>query len=118
MRPARCNLRLAAYFAAGHSTGSRTGRTRRRTGRSTSSRTQIAAHRPHGFYVCVRAIAFMFIHTQDASEIAGNSIALVSGNTEKVEICSTWCGLRQSMNRPLSSANTPQAISYGAGCPR
>ena len=40
-------------------------------------------------YACVRAIAFMFIHTQHASEIAGNSVAL-----EKVEICSTRCGLR------------------------
>ena len=45
------------------------------------------------FHVCVRAIAFMFIRTQHASEIAGNSVVL-SGNIEKVEICSTRCGLR------------------------
>ena len=29
------------------------------------------------FYVCVRAITFMFIYTQHASEIAGNSVAVL-----------------------------------------
>ena len=29
------------------------------------------------FYLCVRAIAFMLIHTQHAIEIAGNSVVLL-----------------------------------------
>ena len=50
MRPARCNLHAAACgILAGRSTGRMV------------------------FYVCVRAIAFMFVNTQHASEIAENS---------------------------------------------
>ena len=45
-------------------------------------------------YVCVRAIAFMFIYTQHESEIAGNSVALLVEIQRIVEICSTRCGLR------------------------
>ena len=68
--------------------------------------TQIAARRTHGFS-CVRTPNRVYvIHTQQASEIAGN--CAISGIAEKVEICSTRCGLRpatcdlrQSMKRPL-----------------
>ena len=69
---AACLLQLAAYFTAGHSTGRSTGRM--------------------VFYVCVRAIAFMFIHTQPASEFH----CAISGNTEnsvRPVNCSTRCGL-------------------------
>ena len=87
--------------------------------------------RPHGcFYVCVRAIAYnIFIHTQHASEIAGNSVALLVEIQRKLKYVqlgaarglrqsmnqssqfthSTFraaCGLRQSMNRPLLLLNS------------
>ena len=39
-----------------------------------------------GFYVCVRAIAVMFINTKHASEIAENSVALLVEIQEKIEI--------------------------------
>ena len=108
MRPARCNLRAAACGILCRSTGRSTGRS---SGRM-------------GFYVCVRAIAFMFIYTQHASEITGNSVALLVEIHKKLKYvqlgaaCGPWpaakyepikpthsfyfsCGLRQSMNRPL-----------------
>ena len=59
-------MKAGSYFAAGRSTG-----------RSTIYSTKIAALRPHGFYVYVRVIAFMFIHTQHASKIAWHSVALL-----------------------------------------
>ena len=81
MLPARCNLRAAALrHTLPQAAAQAAARKFQRPGRMV-------------FHVCVRAIAFMFIlHTQHASEIAGNSV--ISGNTEKVEICSTRCGLR------------------------
>ena len=59
-------------------------------------------------FVYVRAIAFMFIHTQHANEIAGNSIALLMEIQKKLKYsyvqlgaaCGPLpadCGLRQSM---------------------
>ena len=55
------------------------------------------------FLVCVRAIAFMFRHTQRTSEFAGNSVEILVG-TEKVEICWTWCGPRPEArgSRPVA----------------
>ena len=120
LRAAICVLRPVAYFAAGRSTG-----------RSTARKLQCAGRMV--FYVCVRAIAFnLFIHTQHASEIAGNSVALLVEIQRKLKYvqlgaaCGLWpaakyepikpihsfyfsCGLRQSMNRPLRGA--PQACS-------
>ena len=54
------------------------------------------------FVVLVRAIAFMFIiiNTQHASEIAGNSIALLMELQRKLKYVHR--GLRPSMNRPLA----------------
>ena len=46
------------------------------------------------FYVCVRAIAFMFIHTQHSSEIDGNSVALlveIQRKLKYVQLCAA-CG--------------------------
>ena len=62
MRPALCNLR--AGQAAALTTAQAAARKLQRAGRI-------------GFHVCVRAIAFMFIHTQHVSEFARNSIALL-----------------------------------------
>ena len=71
MRPARCNLRAAAC-----------GILCRRPQHRPQHRRQ---HRPQHAncseqaplsFVCVHAIAFMFLRTQYVSEIAGNSIAL------------------------------------------
>ena len=66
LRAAICVLLPAAYFAAGRSTG-----------RSTGTARKLECAGRMVFYVCVRAIAFMLIHTQHASEIAGNSVALL-----------------------------------------
>ena len=68
MQPASCNLCAAACAAAWLRPAAKYA-----TGRSTQS---MRAGRKI-FYVCVRTIAFMFINTQHASEIAGNSIALL-----------------------------------------
>ena len=95
-----CVLRSAAKYTAGRSTG-----------RST----QIAALRPHGFYVCVRAKAFMFILTQHASEIAGNSVALLVEIQRKLKYVQLGaaCGPRQSMNQ--SSQFTHSTFSAACG---
>ena len=93
LRAEICVLRPTAYFAAGCSTGFSTGRS-----------TQIAVRWPHGFYVCVRAITFMFLNTQHSGEIAGNSIALLVEIQRKLKYvqlgAACGCGLRQSINRP------------------
>ena len=47
----------------------------------------------------------MFIHTQHASEIAGNSIAILVEIQRKLKYVQLGAasGLRQSMNQPLAS---------------
>ena len=86
LRAVICVLRPAAYFAANSSTG-----------RST----QIAAHRPHGF-LCVFTSNRIYVHTHAARKWnCWEFRCAISGNKEKVKICSTRCGLRQSMNWPL-----------------
>ena len=47
------------------------------------------------FHACVRAIAFMLI-----IRYCWEFHCAICGNIEKVEISTTRCGLRQSMNRP------------------
>ena len=82
-------LRPAAKYAAGRST-------------------QIAARRLHNF-PCVRTRNRIYVNTHAARKRNCWKFRCdISGNTEKVEICSTRCGLRpaarglrQSMNRPL-----------------
>ena len=53
------------------------------------------------FYVCVSAIAFMFIYTQHESEIAGNSVALLVEIQRKLKYVQLGaaCGPQQSMNQ-------------------
>ena len=60
LRAAICVLRAAAYFAAAQAAARKLQRAVRMV-----------------CYVCVRAIAVMLIHTQHASEIAENSVALL-----------------------------------------
>ena len=73
----------------------------RRTGRSTGRSTQIAARRPHGFLcVSVRTSNSSYVHKHEARKWnCWKFRCAISGNTEKVEISSTRCGLRQSMNQ-------------------
>ena len=64
------------------------------TGRSTGRSTHIAARRPHGF-LCVRTRNRIYVHTHAARKWnCWEFHCAISGNTEKVEICSTRCGLR------------------------
>ena len=99
LRASICVLRPAAYFAAAQV--------------AAQAAAQAAARkleRAGGmvFYVCVRAIAFMFIYTQHESEIAGNSVAQLVEIQRKLKYVQLGaacglrpaaCGLRQSMNQ-------------------
>ena len=96
LRAAICVLRPVAYFASGRSTG-----------RST----QIAARRPHGIYVWVRAIAFMLIDTQHASEIAGNSVALLV-DTQRECPAHLRCSARVPLAFSLRSARAPSTMNW------
>ena len=52
------------------------------------------------FHVCVRAMAFMFIHTQHASEIAGNFVALLVEIQRKLKYVHLGAACGLSMNLP------------------
>ena len=113
MRPARCNLRAAAC-------GILCRRPQHRLQHRPQHRLQHRPqHRPQAqaaaqaaarklqragcmvFYVCVREIAFIFIFTHHASEIAGNSVALLVKIQRKLKYVQLGaaCGPRQSMNQ-------------------
>ena len=79
MRPARCNLRAAATLPKAAAQAA--ARNMQRVNRIV-------------IYMIVRAIAFMFIHTQHASEIAENSVALLVKIQLKYVQFGADCGLR------------------------
>ena len=95
-------LKAGSYFAAGRSTG-------RSTGRSA----QIAARRPHGV-LCVRTRNSIYVHIHAARKWnCWEFRCAISGNTEKVEICLTRCGLRPAACdlRPATCDLRPAACS-------
>ena len=103
LRAAICVLRPGAYFAAGRSTG-----------RST----QISTHRPHGFFVCVRTSNSSYVDTHAARKWnCWKFRCAISGNTEKVEICSTRCGLRPvACGKVMNQSSQLTHSTFRAAC--
>ena len=91
LRAEICVLQHATYFATGRGTGRMV------------------------FHACILAIAFMFINTQHASEIAGNFIGPLMEMQRKFKYVQLGaaCGLRQSMNQ--SSQLTHSTLCAACG---
>ena len=106
MLPARCNLCAAAC-------GILCRRPAQAAAQAAARKLQRAGRMV--LYVCIRAIAFIFIHKQHASEIAGNSVALL---VEIQRECPA--PLRRSVRVPfafrLRSARVPSALRSRSVC--
>ena len=105
LRVAICVLRPAAYFAYfAQAAAQAAARKLERAGRIV-------------FYVCVRAIAFMFIYNQHASEIAGNSVELLVEIQRKLKYVQLGaaCGPRQCTCMNQSSQFTHSTFRAACG---